>query len=146
MEPDSSQATFDELPQLGDYSGNGGVNFNNEWTFLSFTFVPTGSTNSAIFALMKNQSTTDNAGTANWDYGGSRNVSVGTDGWCSQTITYGQLQNSWSQLAIGNSYFSSGTAEGWRAKIGKIAIYSSTVAANDIKNIYDQTKGYYGIT
>lgn len=148
FEPDGSGGgAFDELPQLGDYSGGGGsaVNFNNQWTFLSFTFVPAG-TSSVIIALMKNQSTTDNAGNANWDYGGSRNVAVGTDGWCGQSLAYGTLQTSWSQLAIGNSYFSGGASEGWRAKIGKIAIYSSTISESDIKNIFDNTKGYYGIT
>ena len=151
FEPDSSGGgSFTDLPQLGDYSGGGGsaINFNNEWTFISFTFIPAGSV-SQIIALMRNQSTTNNAGNAAWDYGGSRNVAVDADGWCGQTINFGTLDTTWTQFSLGNSYYiSSGTPaiEGWRSKVGKFAIYSSTISEANIKAIYDNTKGYYGIT
>ena len=154
FEPDSS-GTFDELPELTDFSGTGGVNFNNEWTYMVFNFIPTGNqATSSMVAYLANQSTLNNAGTTGWDYGGSRTVDVDANGFCIQTLTNVNFQDTtWTQFGLGNSYYVSNSGpivEGWRAKIGKFAIYNGLLPIvqgnNQVVNIFNNTKGYYGIT
>jgi hypothetical protein len=140
----SPSTSFTDLPKLFDYSGSGGVNFYNQWTFFCFTYFPNG--NSGFIAtFLANQDTVNNANNANWNYsGGSEpNVAVDVDGFCTSTVGSLTLdEDDWDELSIGNTF----SDEGFRAKIGKVAVYNAIVPGASILQAFNASKGYYGIT
>ena len=152
---------FDEVSKLGDFSSGSGsaVNFNNQWTFVAFNLFgfATG-TNVANFMsiYMANQASVDNAGNANWDYGAGSNNSVGVDanGFMSQTIddlSFNEI--TWNRFSLGGNFYPNGNVQGEEAcrfKIGKVALYNGllpiTPGNNAILDMFNATKGYYGIS
>ena len=140
----SPTTTFNDLPKLKNFTSFGGVNFYNQWTFFCFTYFPNG--NSGFIAtFLANQDTLNNANTPNWDYAGGSEptVAVDADGFC--TSTKGSLllnESNWDELSIGNTF----SDEGFRAKIGKVAVYNAIVPGASIIQAWNTSKGYYGIT